>query len=162
MTIAPQLPAAAELNLTLAPHCGPDVPKPVPVWSCGPVDSGSPWRLPIALGRPLAVTVDISAVLAALPGRVIELVTVAEQTLTALRAVVVRTHALLGVPRASPLPPRASCEPPGRWSKLTPRRTASSRCSGVPNHQPPDRGFAPLSQAVYPRIRRKKEPEEHS
>jgi hypothetical protein len=59
------------------------------------VDSGSLWRLPIALGRPLAVAVDTSAALAALPGRVIELVTVAEQTLTALRAVVVRTNALL-------------------------------------------------------------------
>jgi hypothetical protein len=95
MTIAPQLPAAAEFNPTPAHHCEPDAPKPVPVWSCGPVDSGSLWRLPIALGRPLAVAVDTSAALAALPGRVIELVTVAEQTLTALRAVVVRTNALL-------------------------------------------------------------------
>lgn len=96
MTIAPQLPAAAEFNPTPAHHCEPDAPKPVPVWSCGPVDSGSLWRLPIALRRPLAVAVDTSAELAALPGRVIELVTVAEQTLTALRTVVVRTPALPG------------------------------------------------------------------
>lgn len=49
----------------------------------------------IALGRPVAAVVDTSAALVALPGRVIDLVTVAEQTLAALRAAVARTDALL-------------------------------------------------------------------
>jgi hypothetical protein len=49
----------------------------------------------IALGRPVAAVVDTSAALVALPGRILDLVTEAEQTLAALRATVVRTDALL-------------------------------------------------------------------
>jgi ABC-type transporter Mla subunit MlaD len=49
----------------------------------------------IALGRPVAAVVDTSAALVALPGRVLDLVTVAEQTLAALGAALARTNALL-------------------------------------------------------------------
>jgi hypothetical protein len=56
------------------------------------IDSNSLRRLPVVLSRP---ALDTSAVLVSLPGRVIDPVTVAEQTLTAPRAVTARTDALL-------------------------------------------------------------------
>jgi ABC-type transporter Mla subunit MlaD len=93
--VTAQLLAPAEFNPTPAPRCEPDALRPVPVLSPRRGDSGSRWHLPGVLGRPLAIAVDTSAALVALPGRVIELVTVAEQALTALCAVVVRTNALL-------------------------------------------------------------------
>ncbi len=52
------------------------------------------WRLPAALGRPVAVVADTTAALLTLPGRVIGLVTLAEQTLTAMHAAATRTDAL--------------------------------------------------------------------
>jgi hypothetical protein len=93
--VSPQLLAAAEVNPTPAHRCEPGALKPVVVQSARRVDASSRWHLPVALGRPLALAVDTSAALVVLPGRVIELVTAAEQTLTALCAVVVRTNALL-------------------------------------------------------------------
>src|SRR2546423_340037 len=116
--VSPQLLAAAEVNPTPAHRCEPGALKPVVVQSARRVDASSRWHLPVALGRPLALAVDTSAVLAALPGRVIELVTVAEQTLTALCAVVVRTNALLD---------RADGQPPGGHH---PRKRR--RCSRAP------------------------------
>lgn len=53
------------------------------------------WRLPVVLGHPVATIVYTTGALVALPGRVVELMTLAEQTLTATRAAVVRTNALL-------------------------------------------------------------------
>ena len=59
------------------------------------IDSSSLRRLPIALSHPVAAAVGTSALLVSLPARVIDLVTVAERTLTAIGAVVARTSALL-------------------------------------------------------------------
>jgi len=58
------------------------------------IDSSSLHRLPIVLSHPVSAAVGISAVLVSLPARVIDLVTVAEQRLTAIGAVVARTSAL--------------------------------------------------------------------
>jgi hypothetical protein len=93
--VSAQLLAPAEFSPTPAHHRDSDALKPVPVRPSRRVDSSSWWHLPVVLGRPFAIAVDTSATLMALPGRVIELVTVAEQTLTALRAVMARTNALL-------------------------------------------------------------------
>jgi methyl-accepting chemotaxis protein len=93
--VSAQLLAPAEFSPAPADRCEPEALKPVPVQSARRMDGSARWHLPVALGRPLALAVDTSAALVALPGRVIELVTAAEQTLTALCAVVVRTNALL-------------------------------------------------------------------
>ena len=56
----------------------------------------SSWfRLPAVLGRPVAVVAHTTAALVTLPGRVIGLITLAEQTLSAMRTTVTRTDALL-------------------------------------------------------------------
>ena len=47
------------------------------------------------LGRPVAVGAHTTAALVTLPGRVIGLMTLAEQTLSAMRTTVTRTDALL-------------------------------------------------------------------
>ena len=60
-----------------------------------PADSSSLRRLPVALSHPVATVMDTSATLVALPGRIIDLVAVVEQTLTALRVLVLRTNASL-------------------------------------------------------------------
>lgn len=93
--VSAQLLAPAEFSPTPAHRRQSDVLRPVPVQSSRRADSNSWWHLPVVLGRPFAIAVDTGATLMALPGRVIELVTVAEQTLTALRAVMVRINALL-------------------------------------------------------------------
>ncbi|MGH3906303.1 MAG: hypothetical protein ACRDTE_19300 [Pseudonocardiaceae bacterium] len=75
-----------------------DEPVPVrrlPVPSQRRSGVGSLLRLPAALGRSAFAAAHTTAALVALPGRVIGLMTVAEQTLSATRIAVTRTHELL-------------------------------------------------------------------
>lgn len=93
----PELLTAAEFDPTTFPHDEGDelVVRHLPVRSQRRVGGSSRWRLPVVLDRPVAVVAHTSTALVAAPGRVVGLVTLAEQTLTAMYAAVVRTNALL-------------------------------------------------------------------
>ncbi len=90
----PELLAPAEFDPTTFPHDEDDnaaVVRHLPVQS----QRRNLLRLPAALSRAAAVVAHTTAPLVTLPGRVVGLVTLAEQTLTAMHAAVTRTDALL-------------------------------------------------------------------
>jgi len=93
----PELLTADEFNPRLRSHEDGELAtvRHLPVPSQRHVGVRSLLRLPAALGRSAGAVVHTTAALAALPGRVVGLVTLTEQTLSAMYTAVTRTNALL-------------------------------------------------------------------
>jgi hypothetical protein len=94
----PELLTTAEFDPTTLPRDEDyevAMVRPLPVQSQRRVVRNSLLRLPAMLGRPVAAVAHTTAALVTLPGRVVGLVTLAEQTLTAMHAAAARTDALL-------------------------------------------------------------------
>ncbi|MGH3811816.1 MAG: hypothetical protein ACRDUV_05090 [Pseudonocardiaceae bacterium] len=94
----PELLTPAEFDPTTFSHDQDDelvAVRRLPVRSQRRVGRDSVLRLPAVLGRSVTMVAHSAAALVTLSGRVVGLVTLAEQTLTAIHAAVTRTDALL-------------------------------------------------------------------